>query len=323
MKQKIPRSGLLLIVMASIVTTLSAEIPASNKTSISIQLFDQQLYYEGDPIKIKVTLSNDSPEIYRFRLADTRMFSLDFAVKTLGNQDTRPSQTFVSVISQNKPIYVRDVLLQPGEDFSFIETLTDYKDLNSGVFVVAANFYPELKGSMQSFPLLSNRLTVSIRPAVRKAAQAEETLLVKVEEILRAEKLPPDQVVDYMLQARQRTEQKERFFLYLDLKSLYNNDGRRGERFKRMSELDQETELLKYKEELWAGTPNDTISFIPKSWNIVETNYRGNNGRVIVLQRYQSPGSSVIEVKEYRYNLTLQSGIWKIRDYVVNNKGTE
>ncbi|MDR1363133.1 MAG: hypothetical protein LBJ35_03675, partial [Spirochaetaceae bacterium] len=55
--------------------------------SVEIRYFDKQLYYpqQGD-IFVRLTVTNNSSETYRFKLADDRAFSLDFDVRTLANR---------------------------------------------------------------------------------------------------------------------------------------------------------------------------------------------------------------------------------------------
>src|SRR5690348_14767162 len=105
------------------------------QVQFSIQFYDQQLYYQGDEVRIKATLTNRSSQIYRFRLADNRMFSMDFTLQDLSNMAVKPSEQYTTVLSENKPIFVRDVTILPGEDFSFVETLNNYKNIGSGVFM--------------------------------------------------------------------------------------------------------------------------------------------------------------------------------------------
>ena len=308
--------GLVLVATTSV---FSQQMP-ENLVSFSIQFYDQKIYYQGDDITIKATVTNNSPTAYRFRLADNRMFSLSFDIRDLANMALKPSEKYTTVLSENKPVFARDLTILPGEDFSFTEQLAAYKELPSGVFVLAAQFYPEMLGQTGQAILQSNNLTLSIRPAVRKQNMIQETVDLQVQQILRAENLPPDQVVAYMLTARQQ-DKAEAYFLYLDLNQLYKNEPRRGEALRRMSESEHMEALNGFKADLWKTTITDTISLKPTSYEIMKTSYSGKRGTVEVLLKYKN--NFFTEIKEFKYQLERQQDIWKIVSYSVTNKGNE
>jgi hypothetical protein len=296
--------------------------PESIDTALrfSIQFWDQKIYYQGDDVWIKATIANGTPNVYRFRLADNRMFSIDFDIRDLGNQAIRPSETFTAVLAENKPVFARDVTILPGEDFSFVERLNNYRHLGSGVFMVSASFMPELRGQSHQAVLQSNRLSLSVRPDVRRQYAAEERVEEHIQQTLRAANLPPDQAVAYMLSARQ-TNQREKYFLYLDLEGLYRDEPRRSESYRRLGEAERLVILRAFSDELWKTDLNSAISFIPTSWEIMNTSYAGDRGTVIVLQKYKN--NFFTEVKEFKYQLRRQNDIWKIASYSVTNKGNE
>ena len=245
---------------------------------------------------------------------------MDFDIRDLGNLALRPSETYTAVIAENKPIFARDLTILPGEDFSFIEKLNNYRELSSGVFMVSATFLPELRGQSGQSMMSSNRLTLSIRPDVRRQYAAEDQLGEHIQQTLSAAALPPDQVVKYMLEARQ-TNQREKYFLYLDIESLYREDPRRAESYRRMGELERLTSLRDYGDNLWKTDINAFISMVPTSYQIMNTTYAGDRGQVIVLQKYRN--NFFTEVKEFKYFLSRQRDVWKITGYSVTNRGHE
>lgn len=316
MKRDITLIRIFFAVLTLALMPLSAQ---ASDIQMSIQFFQQQLYYEGDPVKVKITLSNESSETYRFRLADSRMFNLEFDVKDMANQPAKPGSDYIKILSDNRPIYVRDVSIQPGEEFSFVETLNDYRVLKAGVYLVQGLFHPELLGNTTIASLNSNRLSLSIRPKERKVDMLGETLQAEVQEVLQLEQIPPDQVVAFMLSARQQNR-KEAFFLYLDLPSLYQKEAARGEKYRRMSETNRLDHLKEYKEQLWENMANDPLGKSPMHWKIDQTSYRDTTGEVIVTQEFNQ--DQFVQIMEYRYKLERKQNVWYIVDYIVNNKGT-
>lgn len=318
MKRSFRRFGIAAAVLALTLSPLAASDPGP--VLLNIQLYDQQLYYEGDPVQVRVTLTNESTEPYRFRLADTRLFNLEFEIKDMASISARPSAHYTTVLGENKPIYVREVSIQPGEEFSFIEQLQDYQDLPGGIYTVRAYFHPELLNNKSRQPLYSNRFNLSIRPAARRQRQVEDRIQVQVQDVLSQEKLPPDQVVAHTIAARQKNL-KEAFFLYLDLEALYRTEPRRGAIYKRMSEMDRLDQIAEYRELLWTQKNDDAISYLPKEWKITNTNYTDTKATVSTIQKFVF--GSLIEVKEYIYQLEKRQDVWYIVNYTVNNKGTE
>lgn len=290
------------------------------QVQFTINFYDQQVYLPGDPVQIRISLRNETAQTYSFRLADQRVFNLDFEVLDLRNIALAASEEFTIARTSNQRVFFREVSLNPGEEFSFVETLNQYRDLKEGVYVVRSRFYPELLGPENSTSLVSNRLTLAIRPGYRQEDRVLLAAESRVQEVLRAEAIPPDEVVSRMLEARMHNN-RERFFLHLDSTSLYRSDNRRDSQFRRLSEREQLVLLEAFKEELWQPSIQDSISRISLNYEILRTSYDSSRGTVETLQRYQM--DSYIELKRFTYQLERRDGIWFIVGYSVMNLGTE
>ncbi|WP_156104519.1 hypothetical protein [Spirochaeta lutea] len=313
------KKAILLVLLWSGVM-LGAYPQEANQVRFSISFFNQEIYYPDSAIQVKVSILNNSPGVYRFRLADDRKFNLDFTIVDLKNTPLPTSPEFTTARTSNQRIYFREVSLNPGEEFSFTSTLNDYRMVKPGIYVVQGLFYPELVGNAGSRTLSSNRLTLSVRPEYTQ----EERTVFRVEEeqrqLLQEAALPPDEVVAYMLDARMHSR-KAQFFLYVDLEQLYRMDPRRDSQFRRLSEAEQHQILQQYEETLWEPENDDSIRRIPLSYEIRRTSYDATTAQVDVIQRYQM--DSYIEIKRYIYTLQRRDGIWYITGYTVSNLGTE
>ena len=286
----------------------------------SIQFFEQQMYFPGDPVQLRITLKNNSSEMFRFRLADNRMFNLDFEVVDLRNVSQPASDDFTTQRLANQRIFFREVSLNPGEEFSFIETLNHFRNLPEGVFVVRGFFYPDLVGPQTMDRFVSNRLTLSVRPGFRQHEQAVLAVQESVGQILQRSPIPPDEVIAQLLQARMQSN-RSRFFLHLDVRSLFRMDPRRDAQFRRLSEQDQMVALREFEELLWAPSIQDSISRVPIRFDIIRTTYDATNATVEAIQRYQM--NSFVEIKRFTYRLTRMDGVWYVVSYTVTNMGTE
>jgi hypothetical protein len=213
-------------------------------------------------------------------------------------------------------------VVESGESFSFVEDLRDYAALKqSGAFVVQARIYPELYQSSGAQPLESNRLSLNIRPALLPGPGGiplemdQETNAVLVRE-----KLPPDEIIEYILTARQKG-QWEKFFLYLDTEAMIARDGSRQRQWLAESEEGRRRMLDRYRQDLQSSVVDGDIATIPMTFEIERTTYGAEEGAVVVLEKFKT--GSYIERKRYTYYLRRKDDIWTVIDYSVVNLGTE
>lgn len=221
-------------------------------------------------------------------------------------------------------MFYREVTVGPGERFSFVENLSQYAQLSEpGVYVLHADFYPELSGSTQrgaGTAISSNMLTLSVRPGTAENPRPEHRVEEVVQEVLRREALPPDQVVRYVLEARRRGHW-DQFFLYLDLESLLQTDPDRERRYQRLADEDRRDMLSAFRNDLQQERADEDILLVPESYTVLETSYTQNRGTVVTEQRFRFPNYT--EVKRYTYTLERRNDIWLITEYTVRNMGVE
>jgi hypothetical protein len=320
--------GFIMPMNAAAQSAVNTGAALNSGVDFNIRFFDRRIYYaENDPINIQVTITNNSPSTYRFKLADERVFSLDFDVRTVTNRPLEPADALVRKRTQYQRIFFREIAVEAGEAFSFVENLRDYVKISQpGSFVVQARVYPELLrfGSDASaaipMTLESKRLSLSIWPPL--AATAEGIPLemdVATGAVLVRQRLAPDQVVDYMIDARQKS-QWEKFYLYLDLEEMLAQDGARQRRWLSESEEGRKRMVDQYRQEL-KNSSTDGISVIPTDYTIEMTQYTSSGGTVTVLEKFKN--TNFTELKRYTYYLRFKDNIWTIAGYSVTNLGTE
>jgi hypothetical protein len=325
------------------VITGAAELSGLN---MEIRYFDKRLYYPqtGD-IFIQIVITNDSADTHRFKLADDRAFSLDFDVRTLANRAVENADTLIRKRSGQQRIFFREISLEPGESFSFTENLRNWRRLDgAGSYIVQAKFYPELfkaetgghepgdtyvfetlagtaAENVEQQALASNRLNLHIRvPSVLNADGIPVALEEETQAVYYREPLPPDEVVAWTLQSRQKS-QWEKFFLYLNLEVMIQNDPTRERRWRAESEEGRRSMLAKYREDIGSQTIDGDIAALPFDFDIERTVYNANEGTVSVLEKFRVGGYT--ERKRYTYYLMRAEGVWTIVDYVVQNLGIE
>lgn len=309
------RISLLLLLFILIPLFLAAETP-----DFTLRLYNEQVYFTDSKVEIQLSLKNNTSQIQRFHLADNRVFSFSFEVRDSANRRVTSADDFTIARLSNQVFY-RTVTLEPGEELSLIEELTDYVMFeHSGTYVVSGHFYPELYHENGSLQVGSNQITLSIRPGYSDQTREEQTFQAVVERQLQRRQLSPDEVVTYLLQARQQNNW-DQFFLYLNLEQLYRQDDARDRSFRQLSEERQLEILSQFKNDLMGAGVDPSLVLIPDTFEIVETRYSPTQGTVVaelqfIYEQYR-------EVKRYTYNLERRNGFWEIISYNVVNLANE
>jgi FtsP/CotA-like multicopper oxidase with cupredoxin domain len=313
--RKITVATLLLMALS-----LPAGAVSQSANGFSIRFYDQKIYFLGDQILIAVQIENTGTDTMRFQVADNRYFSFDFDVRTTTNIALGHAREFTSQRSSDQPVFFREVSLEPGERYGIVVDLTSYIAISdAGQYVVQASFYPGLFRGTAPSSMTSNRLALNVKPPV---VTAEEKAKVEAETgaLLARQPLPPDQVVSWTIEARQKS-QWERFYLYLDLESLLRQNPERDRIWRRSAEQQQRTMIDQFRQELRQGTISQDVTVIPTSFEIQKTTYSPSEGTVIVLERFRQ--ADYTELKSYTYHLMKHGEFWIIDGYEVKNLGTE
>lgn len=292
--------------------------------SVSIKYYNRTMYYPGDsetnPVLVHISIKNNSPQTMRFKLADDRMFSVDFNVVTVKNTALSQSETLVKKRTTHQAVYFRDIALDTGEEYSFVENLKDYIDLTEpAVYYADLKFYPELYKSKYAV-IDSNRLTLEVRPSPSAASSAVLPVEDKTAELLKPEDISPDRVVERTIIARQKSLW-DQYFLYMDVEAMLQKNAAAKRKYNSVS-ADERARLLKnYKADLMQSRIDNDIVAIPETFQIEKTLYSKTEGTVTVVEWFKYP--TFREKKSYVYKVRRREGIWQIYDYVVTNLGTE
>lgn len=304
--------------------------------SLNMQFYNKEIYYPDSTVQLRLIIKNESDSPYSFKLSDNRVFSLQINGYTLRNQKIKLADNYTHTRSQNLPVLYREITIKPGEEFSFFVRLNDFLSrMEAGMYILEAVFFPELyypsffSDSEKTF-LSSPRLSLSIRPGSSEKGQdftQKESFLKmeeEMEEIQQKADLPPDKVVETVLQARQK-EQWPLFFLYLDIEEIMRLDPDIDKEFNSLSEQEKELRIEKFKAEMMQKSLTDkgiSINLRPVEFQLkkLETSYLKQEARVLVDQYFRYP--DFIEHKEFTYFLHRKNNIWKIYRYYVKNIGT-
>ncbi|MCR4742066.1 MAG: hypothetical protein K5866_04245 [Treponema sp.] len=299
-------------------------LPDYSKASVSIKYYNKSIYYPGQgdisPVMVHVTIKNNGPETLRFKLADDRMFSMDFNAYTVKNSRLEQTETLIERRTTNQTVYFREIALEQGEEYSFIENVKDYLKIEeASVYYLDLYFYPELYKSKYIL-LKSNRLTLDVRPS--PTASASNFIPVKNEtvEVIKPLDISPDKVVEQTIIARQKSLW-DQYFLYMDIESLIKRNPSLQKKYISGSAEERDRMLRNFKSDLMAARLENDIVAVPEKFQIEKTTYSPTEGSVSVIEWFKYPNFS--EKKRYTYKVRQREGIWQIYDYVVVNLGTE
>jgi hypothetical protein len=320
MKNAIRFGILALLVLTGLSNLYAVELPG--KVEFNIRFFDRRVYYvESDPILVQITITNNSPSPYRFKLADDRAFSVDFDIRTMSNRPLQQADSLIRKRTVNSHVFFREMAIESGESFSFVENICDYISFGqTGSFRVKAKIYPELFRSTTVSAIESNYLNLTLRPAVVNGPDGIPLEMdVATGAVLVKQKLPPDEVVNYMITARQES-QWEKFFLYLDLEAMLKKDALQSRKYNSENEEGRRRMINAYRQSLQNAVIDGDIVVIPTSFDILKTQYNNDEGTVVALQRYRFPNYT--ELREYTYYLEKKDNFWMIVSYSVQGMGT-
>ncbi len=295
-----------------------------SKADVSIKYYDRTMYFpssaEENPIYVSVSISNKGSETLRFKIADDRAFSLDFTAHTVKNTILPSTQSLIIKRSTNQTVYFRELSIEPGETYSFVEDVKNYIQFDEpSIYYIELSFYPELYKA-KYIELNSNRLSLEIRPSTSTASSLYLPVESKTGALLKPESISPDKVVEQTIIARQKSLW-DQYFLYMDIQEMMNRNSELKRRYNSSSADERDNMLKNYKTELMQNRIDYDIVAVPDRFSIENTSYGQNEGTVSVKEWFKYP--TFHEVKRYVYKVRQRDGIWQIYDYSVTNLGTE
>lgn len=292
--------------------------------SVSIKYYDRTMYYSGNPdtnpVFVHISIKNNSARTMRFKLADDRMFSVDFYGYTIKNLQIPQTENVIRKRTTNQTVYFREISLETGEEYSFVENLKDYIEISEpSVYYVELKFYPELYKS-KYLSVTSNRLSLEIRPSPSAASSAVLPVKNKSAELLKPEEISPDKVVEQTIIARQKSLW-DQYFLYLDIEAMLQRNAPAKRKYISSSAEERARMLKNYRADLMQSRIDNDIVAVPDKFEIERTVYSKTEGTVTVTEWFRYPNYH--EKKSYVYKVRQREGIWQIYDYTVTNLGTE
>lgn len=302
-----------------------ASLIFAENLSLNISYFDKKVYYsdKSGEVLLKVALTNIGSETLYFKLADNHHFSLDFIAVDTKNRGVEHTENWFRNMNSNAKIYFRDISLEPGETYSFIENAKDFLKFDKpGVYILSCAFFSSLryKSDLSDTHILSNRLMLEIKPSLGPIAIGALPISEESNSVLQPQAIPPDQVITYMLNARQKSYWQQ-FFLYINLEKLIQKNPTKAKRYRAESQMGRVQMIEEFRQQLRQQKIEQSIVMLPSDFKIERTTYNDTEAEVKVIEWFQY--KDFREKKRYTYYLLSRDGIWTVYDYVVENLGTE
>lgn len=302
----------------------TASAQTKDKAEVSVKFYDRTMYYPGDseanPVYVYITISNPTADTLRFKIADDKIFSVDFIGFNIKKAQLPSTQGLIRKRTTNQTVYFREITLEPGEEYSFRENLKDYLEIKDpSIYYVELRFYPELYRNKTNY-LSSNRLSLEVRPSPSAAASSAIPVETKSTVVLQPEDISPDKVIEQTIIARQKSLW-DQFFLYMDLEEMLKRDPARNRKYNIVSADERADMLRAFRADLMLQRIDTDIIAIPSKFYIETTTYSQTEGTVKVLEWFKN--ENYMERKRYTYYVRQRDGIWQIYDYTVDNLGTE
>ena len=316
--------GLVFFAFLLVCAHVASAAETAGAASVAIKYYNKTVYYPensaDNPVYIHISIMNTGTETLRFKLADDRIFSMDFNGRTQKSALLAKTENVIRKRTTNQTVYFREIALESGEEYSFIENVKDYLIIaEPSIYFLEVQFYPELYRS-KNMSVISNMLTLEIRPSPQGAASSAVPIYSQTMNILVPEDIAPDRVVEQTVVARQRG-MWDQFFLYMDVEQMLMRDPVRERKYRASSSAERATMLVNYKADLMQARLERDIVAIPEKFNIERTLYSQTEGTVTVIEWFKY--DDFREKKRYTYYVRQRDGVWQIYDYTVENLGTE
>ena len=315
---------LLVIISIFILFAQSIVAQENQDVQVSIKLYNKTLYYPGEsldnPIYVHITVANKGSETLRFKLADDRMFSIDFSAFNSKNKKLPYTEEIIKKRTTDRIVYFREIALETGEEYSFVENLKDYVQITEpAIYYFELDFFPELYKSKFN-KIESNRLRIDVKPSPSVTGVTKIPVSSEIISVLKPETISPDKVVEQTIVARQKNLW-DQFFLYMDIEKMLTRDQARKRKYTTLSDIERNRMIQDYKLDLMQSRIDNAIVAIPESFYIEKTVYTQTEGSVSVIQWFKY--DTFKEKKRYTYSVQKRDEVWHIYDYTVENLGTE
>ena len=291
--------------------------------TVSIKYHNKQMYFVNRPIIVEFQIVNRGFSPYLFITSYNKMFTFDFEILTLTHREVTHSREYTIRTTQFEPILNDEITLKNNEAYGVRIDISKWFDLKEpGEYIIKGIFYPHLKtGSDDDIRIYTeNELYLTLNPpfeeSVQKAREIEEIKKMK------AESLPPYDVVKFLLQALQAHDY-DKYFLYIKFDKFIMQFSHAREKYIAAHDIDKPAVIEEFRQYLRGLNRLEEVPFsevIPADFDIEKTVIEKRNATVTVIETFKY--LQLVEKKRYTYYLHLYGDKWLLESYSVVNIGS-
>lgn len=308
MYPKIKRN--LLIFVFIIFLSIFLSFDTSNSIEVFIKFENEEIYFLGSPIYVKIEITNKSTNNYFFEVAENLIFSVDFKVYTSYAEQVEYTKYYLLSRATKEKVYTRTVLLTPFQSLSYTVDISQWFDFkHSGEYFIQGLFYPSIE--RDKVIIAKNILKLELNPAKSLFPQEETAKqYVEAKKIQQNLKdLPPYKIVEMALKARIE-HNWDLYFSLFDFDSYIIQYSKYRDNYLYSSEQDRLKIIEDFKKERISEFYNDLIYFEIKK-SVIEKD------KAIIYVYLEFKYKNIIEKFEGEFYLVLKNQVWLISGYIL------
>jgi hypothetical protein len=292
------------------------------RPGVYIKYHNKEIYYIDRPIIVEFQVVNNRIDPFLFITSFNKAFTFDFEILTSTNRLIEHSHNYTIRTTQFEPILNDEIILKNNEVYGVRIDVSSWFDLReSGEYIIRGVFYPNLKtGALDDTRIYSeNELYLNLNPPMTEKLQR----IMEVEEIrrLKAESLPPYEVIDFLIRALQERD-FERYFLYINFERFIQQFNNSRTLYLDAVDRNKPNIIEEFKGYLMGLNNLEDVPFsetIPADYEIERTVIEKRDAIVTVVEIFKY--LNLVERKRYTYKLHLYDDKWLMDNYSVVNIG--
>lgn len=311
MNNKIIKISIILIINFLIFLFLGFQQDSTfNNLELYLKFENEEIYFLGSPIYIKIEITNKSPNNIFFEVAENLMFSVDFKVYNSYAEQVPYTKFYILSKSTKEKVYTRPVLLTPFQSLSYTVDISQWFDFKeSGYYFIQGLFYPSIE--RDKVFLTRNILKLELNPP-KSLFPSEKTAskYVEAKKIQQNLKdIPPYKIVEMALKARIERNW-DLYFAFFDFDTYIIQYSKYKNIYLYASEQERLKIIEDFKKERISEFYNDLLHFeIRKS--VIEKD------KAIIYVYLEFKYKTTIEKFEGEFYLILKNQTWLISGYIL------
>lgn len=287
---------------------------------VSIKYFNKQIYYIGDPIIVEFQIVNNGSDPFLFITSYNKIFTFDFEISSFTNRMMEHSDSYAINRRKFEPVFNDEITLKTNEVYGVRIDISEWFSFNEpGEFVIKGAFYPNLITDEGKKILTEKELYLYLNPTFTEMAKEK----AREEEIkrLKAESLPPYEVIDLMLKSIM-VRDYEKYFLYINFEKFIQQFKNARKKYFDAEDIDKPEIIEEFKLYLMDKNTLEAVPYsdtIPIDFEIEKTVIEKRSARVTVIETFKY--LRLVEKKRYTYHMHLYGDKWLLEKYDVVNIG--